>query len=274
MSEERPIIGSERWRTVDTTQDPGSFVSYLDRGADVLRQLRVDVIRALEVSPGSFVLDVGSGAGEFLIEVASAVDSVTAVGIDVSKVMVETAASRAQSAGVDLKFQVGDAQRLDFPTDLFDCVNCSRVLVHLEDPAAAVAEMARVLKPGGRVAIIEPDFDSLMIDSDDLEVARAVRRELSDGLRNPDIGRRLHRLLVDYGLQPLDVMVMARNMPSLTVVVDSFGLFDHLDNAVRAGSVTAEAAGRWRTWLEAADASGRLFIAGILVRALATKPTG
>lgn len=272
MSEETPVTGSGRWRSLDADQDRSSFVSYLDRGAALLRQLRLDVIRELEVNPGCTVLDVGSGAGEFLIDVATAVEGVEGVGIDVSNLMVDTANSRARTARVAVKFLIGDAQRMDFEDQSFDRVNCSRVLLHIERPASAVTEMARVLKPGGRVAIVEPDFDALMLDSDDLEVARAVRRQLTGSLRNPDIGRRLLRLLLEAGLEPLDLSVTARLMPSLQVAIDQFGLFDQLDAVVKAGHVTAEKARRWRDSLEAADASGGLFIAGVLVRALATKP--
>jgi SAM-dependent methyltransferase len=61
------------------------------------------------------VLDVGSGAGEFLIETASSVEDIRAVGIDVSEAMVAVATSRAREAGVSVEFRLGDAQRLDFP---------------------------------------------------------------------------------------------------------------------------------------------------------------
>ena len=64
---------------------------------------------------------------------------------------------------------------------------------------------------------------------------------------------------------------MARSMPSLQVVHDQFGVFNHLENAVNSGVVSSEEADRWRAWLEAADTSGRLFIAGVLIRAIAEK---
>lgn len=64
---------------------------------------------------------------------------------------------------------------------------------------------------------------------------------------------------------------MARLMPSLQVVLDQFHLFNHLENAVNSGAVSAEEANRWRAWLEAADTSGRLLIAGVLFRAIAEK---
>ena len=228
-------------------------------------------MRLLEFDAGCSVLDVGSGAGEFLIEVASRVEGLRAVGIDFSESMVKTARSRAQEAGVVVEFATGDAHRLDFPDESFDRVNCSRVLLHLNDPAAAIGEMARVLVPGGRVAIVEPDHDALMIDSDNLKVARTVRRQVTAGLRNPDIGRRLRRLLLASGLELLRLSGMAFPV-SLQTAVDHLHLFGHLESAVKAGDIDANEANEWRIWLERADAVDRFFFAPVLFQAVAKKP--
>lgn len=269
---EGPFPRSEMWRGVDSADDPGFFVAYLDQAAANLEEIRREAIRSLEVKPGCSLLDVGSGAGEFLIDVARRVGGVRAVGIDASDVMVNTATERAISAGVDVAFARGDAGDLDFPDGSFDRVNCSRVLVHLEDPAAVVSEMARVLATGGRLAIVEPDHDALIIDSDDLTVSRAVRRQLTAALRNPDIGRRLRRLLIDSGLEVLEVSGRAIPLPRLRVALEQFRLFDRLGEAVVAGDVDPETARRWRAWIEEADATGRLLMCAVLFRVLATKP--
>ena len=229
-------------------------------------------MRLLEFQAGCSVLDVGCGTGKFLIEVARNVEGVHAVGIDFSESMVKTATSRAHEAGVAVEFATGDAQRLDFREGSFDRVNCERVLVHLNDPAAAIGEMARVLVPGGRVAIVEPDHDALMIDSDNLKVARALRRLGTAGLRNPDIGRRLRRLLLSSGPEILRLSGMAFPVTSLQTAVDQFHLLDHLESAVKAGDVDADEANEWRKWLETADAADRFFVAPVLFHAVAKKP--
>jgi len=131
--------------------------------------------------------------------------------------------------------------------------------------------MARVVAPGGRIMIVEPDLDASMIDCDDLRIAGAVRRQLAAGTRNPDIGRRLRRLLLAAGLEILEISGVAHTVTSLQFAVDSFHLFDNLDGAVAAGEVTADSAREWRKWIEAADASRRFCFAPVLFRALATK---
>jgi SAM-dependent methyltransferase len=274
MTDKAPQTDSGRWQEVDREAEPDSFVSYLDRAAAILRSSRLETIRVLEVVPGCSVLDVGSGAGEFLIELAAAVENVRAVGIDASTAMVDTATSRARARGVAVEFVVGDAEHLTFPDGSFNRVNCSRVLVHVEHPRAALDEMVRVLAPDGRLAIFEPDFDGLMIDSDDLAVAAAVRGTLMAGLRNPDIGRRLRRLVLDAGLEVIDVSGSVHIIPSLQVANDQFHLMEHLDRAAANRVISAEAAGTWREAIEAADAGGRFAVAPVLFHLLATKPAG
>jgi ubiquinone/menaquinone biosynthesis C-methylase UbiE len=118
-------LDSSRWRTVDTTADAGFFVGYLDRAAVLLRDARQEMIAAPEVFPGASVLDVGSGTGEFLIDVACTVANVRAVGIDPSTALIDVGRSRAEVAGVQIEFVRGEAEHLDFPDASFDRVNCS-----------------------------------------------------------------------------------------------------------------------------------------------------
>lgn len=272
MSEEGPALRSAAWRSVDSSGDADSFVAYLDRAATHMREVRTEAMGLLQLEPGCSVLDVGCGAGQFVIEAVGAAPGIRGVGVDASEEMVSTAASRARIAGVEATFVTGDAQRLDFPDSSFDRVNCTRVLLHLEEPQAAIREMARVLSPGGRVVIVEPDFDAFMIDSDDLATARAVRRQLTLETRNPDIGRRLRRILIDSGLEVLDAYAMARGIASLDYLTSQFHFLEQLDRAVAAGDVEASVASEWRRWIEDADAAGRLFVAPVLFRAVARKP--
>jgi SAM-dependent methyltransferase len=267
-----PGMNSGRWRDVDA-DDPAFFVGYLDRAAAGLREARLEAVRALDVAPGSSVLDVGSGAGEFLIELSRTVRDVRCVGVDASEALVAIARERAAAAGVMVDFGRGNAERLDFADGSFDRVNCSRVLLHLERPRAAVEEMARVLSPGGLVSIGEPDFDALMIDSDDLRLATAVRSALTAGLHNPDIARRLRRLVLDAELDLVDILGRAAPVPSPEVAFGQFHLLEHLDTAVLSGLVGAEDAEDWRRWIEAAATSDRFMVVPVAFRVLARKPT-
>jgi SAM-dependent methyltransferase len=105
----------------------------------------VVALRAIGEARPERVLDAGCGDGFMTRSIAAS----TVVGIDSSPGMVEQAVSH----GVDAR--VGDLHDLPFPDDDFDVVVCSGVLHHLHDIDRAVAEIARVLRPGGRLVAVE-----------------------------------------------------------------------------------------------------------------------
>jgi ubiquinone/menaquinone biosynthesis C-methylase UbiE len=82
-------------------------------------------------------------------------ESVRLTGIELSPAMLELAHARARELGRDADLRVGDAQALDFPDDSFDAVVCTLSLCTIPDDRAAVAEVRRVLRPGGRFLLLE-----------------------------------------------------------------------------------------------------------------------
>jgi SAM-dependent methyltransferase len=105
--------------------------------------------------PGGSVLDVGTGPGVLLVELAKRRADVRLTGIDLSADMV-TAANRNLHVYRDRAVaRVGDVAHLEFPDDSFDLVVSSFSMHHWDDPEAAVPELARVLRPGGRLCIYD-----------------------------------------------------------------------------------------------------------------------
>ena len=99
------------------------------------------------------VIDIGTGTGALLPLLASAVDRVVAV--DNSEAMLAKARALCERSGLTaVEFQRADILSLPFADANFDAAYCSMVLHHVARPAAAVAEMARVVRPGGKVVII------------------------------------------------------------------------------------------------------------------------
>jgi ubiquinone/menaquinone biosynthesis C-methylase UbiE len=113
----------------------------------------------LNIPPGGTALDVGSGPGNVTASLARAAGpGGLALGVDISKAMLARAV-RAES-GPQVGFIRADAQRLPLRDNTVDAVVSLAVLQLIPDPAAALAEMARVLRPGGRLAIMVPTAGS------------------------------------------------------------------------------------------------------------------
>jgi ubiquinone/menaquinone biosynthesis C-methylase UbiE len=110
-----------------------------------------------EIAPGSRVLDIGSGPGRVAIRLATLAPTARVVGVDVEPEMVERATANAARAGVSdrAEFQVGDVGALPFPDASFDVVISTFSLHHWPDPVTGLAEVHRVLKPGGVARIYD-----------------------------------------------------------------------------------------------------------------------
>lgn len=120
---------------------------------------------ALGLRPGERVADIASGPGTtaFLLAAES---GVAVDGIDLSDAAVTAANAKAVASGVDdrVVFHAGDAERLPLADCSVDAVICECALCTFPDKAAAAAEMARVLKPGGRVGITDVTLDRERLD--------------------------------------------------------------------------------------------------------------
>jgi ubiquinone/menaquinone biosynthesis C-methylase UbiE len=111
------------------------------------------------LEPGQRLLDVGCGPGTITIDLAARVAPGEVVGIDAEAEVIAQAQDRCRTTdGARPTFATGNVHALDFADGSFDVAHAHQVLQHLNDPVAALREMARVLRPGGVLAVRDSDY--------------------------------------------------------------------------------------------------------------------
>ncbi|ARF57848.1 methyltransferase domain-containing protein [Streptomyces gilvosporeus] len=229
------------------TAKPDS-VTYLDRLAtsDLGRSYKRRMLDVLDLHPGHTVLDLGCGPGTDLEALAQAVTPAgTVIGIDHDQDMVDAARTRATGqAVVDVRH--ADIHDLSMADGTADRARTDRVLQHVADPPAALDEIRRVLRPGGRLVMGEPDWETLAVDHPDSNLTRAYTRHVAERVvRNAGIGRQLARLATESGFTVPEVIPVTPVFRDLRVADKILGLERTTRRAVEAGYFSDQEAEAW-----------------------------
>lgn len=227
--------------------------NYLTQAAALVNSAKQLSYEWMALQPDMQVLDVGCGPGIDTVELARRVPRGQVKGVDRDPVMIHDADELARAAGVleRVEHVEADATSLPFPDASFHAVRSERLFQHLTDPAAALAEMVRVTRPGGRVVVLDTDWGSHSVDSPDVRVERALAHTLAEtSLANGYSGRRLYGLVRRAGLRDVEVSVL----PVMVTDHTLWRVIARLDqvekDAVAARSVSEAALDRWRTTME------------------------
>ena len=204
---------------------------------------------------GNLVLEAGCGVGAQTVTLAARSPQATFVSVDISPASLRRAKAQAEEAGLgNVAFQEADIFSLPFSETHFDHAFVCFVLEHLARPEEALAEVRRVVKPGGTLTVIEGDHGSAYFHPDSEFARRAIqclvnlqRHAGGDAL----IGRRLYPLLVQAGVREVRVspriVYVDASRPALvegfirktfTAMVEGVG-----EQAIRQGLIEAES---WR----------------------------
>ncbi len=168
--------------------------------SDVVEQRRV-TRAALDLREGENVLDIGAGMGLLACEMSAEVGRNGSVdGVDPSESMLVLARDRRPPDGAgEIRFVVGDACALPFGDEVFDAAVATQVYEYVQDMPAALGEAFRVLRPGGRLLVLDTDWDSIVWHSRDAERMRRVLAAWDEHLVDPYLPRRLTGLLSAAG---------------------------------------------------------------------------
>jgi ubiquinone/menaquinone biosynthesis C-methylase UbiE len=182
------------------------FTATADVFAESVRTMRVEesdhlvelATAGLALDSESLAIDVACGPGTFTRPFASRVHR--AVGVDLTPAMIEKARAEAARAGItNIEFIRGDIYALPFADGIASIVACGYAFHHMQEPAQALAEMARVLRPGGRVAIV----DFIVPEGPGGAIQNNIERLRDPSHTNAQTVPQFRSLIQDAGLRPL-----------------------------------------------------------------------
>jgi ubiquinone/menaquinone biosynthesis C-methylase UbiE len=243
------------------------FLDFLDQQENI-RTLRAEGAKRMQIAAGQKVLDLGCGIGgaTFLVADLTGPQGLAA-GVDVSSALIDVAKQRA-GARPGIEFRIGDACAIPYPDGCFDAARSERVFLYLPDRIGAIQEMKRVVKPGGRVCLIDTDIDSTAIYSANPILTRKMTSIVAASMPNPNSARELPALARKAGLEDIQVDTFSITSPHGFLVRS---MSDSLLKAADQGVArTKEEVAEWLGEQAALQARGDFFQAWLFVMVTGT----
>ena len=263
MKRPQPAVPpSSGLHSVDQSVDSATRMQFLgaEGAKPAMQHAKQRSFELLDLKSGGRYLDVGCGTGEDVCTVARQLGaSGLAVGIDIDPVMITEAEKRSRDLGLPVEFRLGDVYDLPFEDGTFSGCRADRTFLHLAEPARALAQIVRVLRPGGYVAIQDRDIGTRTIDAPDRELTRRIVNFWCDSFLGGWIGRQLPRLLEEAGLADTTI-------ESVTVIDRDYAAFNQqydlkrvVQRATAAGAVSAGEGEAWLSEIDRLAAQGSFF---------------
>ncbi|MDT4998580.1 MAG: arsenite methyltransferase [Mycobacterium sp.] len=244
---------------LDFDEGLGKQLEAMYRRRDVIRRRRL-VMNALGAQPGEDVVDVGCGPGFYLTELAEQVGPQGSVtGIDRAPAMLAVAAKRAERHE-NVAFHRADATSLPVPDQTFDALLSVQVLEYVPDVDRAIAEIHRVLRPGGRAVIWDVDWATVSWQSGDDERMRAMLDAWDEHLVHKSIPRTLAPSLRTRGFH--NVTAEGHAFTTIELDPETYGgsLIDVIaEYAAKQAGMDPDEVRTWRAEQEQSGANGEFY---------------
>ncbi len=229
------------------------------RAADpAQREIRARFYDLAGIVEGRRILEVGCGTGaDTRLMAALLGPGGSILGVDPSETLLVEARRRTPPI-LDARYERASGESLPLGSESVDRAVALTTLSHVSDPRPIVAEMVRVARRGGRVALFDHDMGTFLIDAEDRETTGRIFRVYASQVSGMDAGRRLFGLLKEAGLRGVQVIAL----PLIDTTFSSYFQFvvDHYpERAVEDGALSPEAAEAWRRDVRERAAQGRFF---------------
>lgn len=258
---------SSEFRNVDTAETADRVIGYLEFGDSLpqIRQIRVNSYGYLGLKEGETVLDAGCGLGFDAFRMAAKVGRTgQVIGVDLSERFIAIAEAKVKGTGLPVSFRTGDVQNLPFPDASFDAVRIQTTLQLLNNPGQVLDELIRVLRPGGRLLAIEPDWETYICDPGDRDIPRIFFRFCADQFADGSTGRQLYRCFRERGLSDVTIHPEPLVLNDLAIAMKMTNMEQFLSAAQEKGVLKRDDVASWLTELKDADAKGQFMFAGLM----------
>lgn len=168
-------VSLNAFTSIDESGQVPTYIAALESFDRIAELQELKQIERAGLRLGDAVLDVGCGPGLETSVLARRVGPGGRIcGLDKSAAFIGEARRRAAALDLAIDYEVGSADALPWPQGSFDHVRAERVLIYLDDVTGALSEMHRVLRPGGSLALIEPQLDTVTVNLPDRALVRRV----------------------------------------------------------------------------------------------------
>ncbi|WP_459194993.1 methyltransferase domain-containing protein [Halosimplex sp. J119] len=233
--------------------------------------LREFVVTALAFSPEESVLSVGCGPGFETAEVAEDVgDEGRVLGVDVNGATLRAPSGRCADRP-QVSFGLGDVTDLPIADGRFDAAVAKQMLQFVDDVDAALSELYRVLRPGGRLAVVAGDSDTQVLHSGDPDRMNRIEAAYRDVRPDDRLGARLRSLLPAVGFTVSDVHAVPIVQTAINEQVER-GIEVRREILSEHSAIDQSEIDAWETDLRELDEADEFLFCGIQFLYIAKKP--
>ena len=271
--QQRKNFDFKDFSSLDNSEDAEYLITSMDElfSVGTIKAMKGRAIDLLQIKAGESAIDLGCGLGEDAELIGKLVgETGSVIGIDSSELMISQAKIRSKEKQV--KYLVGNANKLEYADGTFDACHIDRLLVSQKTPKQVLKESIRTLKSGGRLAVTDCEFGSIVIHPHNPETTPILINRLHNIVENPFIGRQLHSFFKEYGLVDITILpepYLIRSFQQLNTMIDFPRIIDDLYHM---GKFTKPLADEFLRSLQEADSAGDFLYGITLFTVFGRKP--